>query len=81
MKVPDREQSNYIQRKLVLIIQTASHQVQQTVHHFKAGQTHQKTMSNKGDQEEVLEMAQTFTADLVVRAIQSCRNSKVHVDG
>ena len=37
-----------------MVIQTANHKVQQTVHHFKAGQTHQTPMSNMGDQEESL---------------------------
>ena len=33
-------------------------------------------ISNKGDKRKSLEMAQTYTMDLVRRAIKSCRNSK-----
>ena len=42
----------YLQRNLILIIQTASHQVQQTVQHFKARQTFffkRNLISNNGD--------------------------------
>ena len=35
-----RERSYYLQRNLVLIAQAASHQVQPTVQHVKAGKTH-----------------------------------------
>ena len=39
-KTRGRERSYYLQRNLVLIVQAASHQVQPTVQHVKAGKTH-----------------------------------------
>ena len=39
-KLRGRERSYYLQRNLVLIVQAASHQVQPTVPHVKAGKTH-----------------------------------------
>ena len=39
-KTRGREQSYYLQRNLALIVQAASHQVQPTVQHVKAGKTH-----------------------------------------
>ena len=42
---------------LVLIVQAASHQVQPTVQHVKAGKTHflkWDPISNKGEEEEIL---------------------------
>ena len=47
--------------------------------HVKAGNAHffrRDPISNKGDKEEILGNAQIFTADLVMRAIKSCLNSK-----
>ena len=44
-------------RNLVLIVPAASHQVQTTVQHVKAGKTHffkWGPISNKGDEEEIL---------------------------
>ena len=61
--------------KARLIVQATRHHVQ----HFKAGQTHffkRNQISNKGDEEEPFEMAQTFTTDLVMTAIKNCINSK-----
>ena len=75
----DRERSNYLQWNLVLIVQGASHQVQPTVQYFKAGQTYLFKRDPNSDEgkRKPLEMARTFTADLVMKAIKSCRNSKV----
>ena len=61
----------------------SSHQVHQTVKHFKAGKAHffkQNPISNKGDQGEAVGDV-TFIADLVMGAIMSWRNSMVYVVG
>ena len=52
-----RQRSNYLQWKLMLIVQAACRQVQQTVKHVKAGMTdffRRDPIRNKGDQEEIL---------------------------
>ena len=76
--IDGRELSYYLQRNLVLIIQAASRQVQQTIQHFKARQTlffKRNPISSKAKRKP-MEMAETFTVDIVTIAIKSCRNSK-----
>ena len=50
------------------MVRTPSRQVQPTVQHFKVGHTLL--------QAKTMEMAQSSTAGIVMRAIKSCRNSK-----
>ena len=73
-----RERSNYLQWNIVPIVQATSHKVQQ----FNTSKLGMHASSNKNQlvaretKRKPLEMAQTFTVDLVIRAIKSCRNSK-----
>ena len=72
-----RERSSYLQRNLVLIVQAASHQVQPTVQHVKLGRhtfSSETRLVTRETKRKSLEMAQTFTTDLMRRAIKSCRN-------
>ena len=57
----------------------ASHQVEPTVQYFKAGQTYitrETRVVTKETKRKPLEIARTYTADLVMKTIKSCINSK-----
>ena len=52
-----KEQNNYLQKNLVLIVQAVSHQVKPTVQYFQAGQTYFFKIdpsSDEGNQEETI---------------------------